>query len=367
MKNAKNDIVIHTIHNEKADNLFATRIPEIQEEIITFARDLATQGRPKKADSPLLFMPKIKALFETFLEQVLRLIGAFSVLTENATLIEKHFKDEEMRLQVDKKALEEDLRLVEKEAQGQEDQSHILKRWKFKWRPLLIALTVGEVAINFKILLLVTPNVLTAAIASLSLCAALFVIAHSFKDILAYFESKATKWAVGSSIILAVLLLLYGLNKLRLAFMAGADPTATENLSESGYEFVVINAVLFASGVIIAMLYKPLKTTIAEQAKFTESNTKIVKLKGDIKALKDRIDAIPDEINKRLADLHGLQCMGKHYENEAVSEYHKAHSLFVTENLYRRKDGVTAPDAFLKAPPKLTTYFDHIVEPIKKS
>ncbi|WP_299676292.1 hypothetical protein [uncultured Dokdonia sp.] len=59
--------------------------------------------------------------------------------------------------------------------------------------------------------------------------------------------------------------------------------------------------------------------------------------------------------------------MGKHYENEVVSEYHKAHSLFVTENLYRRKDGVTAPDAFLKAPPKLTTYFDHIVEPIKKS
>lgn len=366
MKNPKNNIVMHTIYNAKCDTMIAQRVPQIQEEIVTFARDLATQGRPKQQDSALLFLPKIKALFETFLEQLLRIIAAFSVLTEDGSRIKAQYKEELERLKVNREALEQDLRLVQKDAVGLIDLSHILKRWKFKWRPLLIALTVGEVAINFKIFLLVTPNLLVAGIASISLCVGLFVVAHSYKDILAYFTSKLVKRAVGSGILLGVVLLLYSINKIRLAYLVEIDPSATENLSESGYEFIMMNLVLFCAGVIIAVLYKPLKSTVAKHAVYKKIHNTINTLTGEIKTISDRIDLIPEKLAQKLEDIRQLQYMGKHYENEVVSEYLKTHSLFISENLFRRKDGITAPDAFLEKPPKLTTYFDHIsVEPVK--
>ena len=358
MKNSNRPIEVTNFYNAEADALLKKDIPKIQQDIKSYAMDLARQSRPKQNDPQQLFIPKIKGLFEAFLENLLRIIGAFAVLADDRDAIEKQYEQLTLQLKTKQDGFLQDQRLLQKELEDLQDVSGLIRRWIYKWRIVLIGISIGETAINYKVMLLVTSNVLTASIASAGLCASLFIISHSFKDILAYFQSKGTKIAVALGNVIGVLVLLYSFNELRISFM---ETESGESAEVSAIEFLAINFTMWISGTVIAFLYKPLKSIIAKHKAYNRVETKLQEVNAKNQTIVDRLEAIPKELHQKLVDIQNLRVMAKHYENTVVSEYHSCVALFVSENLFRRKDGITAPKAFLEETPKLRTYFDHII------
>jgi hypothetical protein len=355
MKNSKTMPTVG-FYNQKADALFAKRIPQINKEIKIFALDLAGQSRPNINDPQILFMPKIKGLFDALLQEVLRIIGAFSVLNQTGEHLIEIYEREVTALKQKKEELLEDVRLIRKDILGLADISHVIRKWVYKWRLVLIALSVGEVAVNFKILLIITPNQLTALVASLGLCTVLFVVAHSLKDLLGYVNSKELKWGVGITIVLGVLTLLWSLNTIRVSYMENQDGELT-NISE--FSFVIINFSMWIAGAIIALLYKPMKSEIASNTKYKKVKLELKTVEAELKKVTDRLTEIPSELDQKKENIKHMNNMAKHHENSVRFEYRSSVAMFVSENLFRRKDKIS-PKAFLTEPPKLETYFDHI-------
>ena len=343
-------------YNQKAEDLIATSISEIQIQNKTYATDMARQSRPLVDDPQELFIPKIKGWFEVLLQKVLQIIGAFAVMNQTPEIVEALYEKEMEKLQEKKDALFEDARLLQKELEGLNDLSGIINRWRYKWRPVLILLTFGEVAVNYKALLTVTPNQLVAVIASIGLSIFLFITAHSFKDILNFFPSKQAKIAVGTLNVLLVVFLLISLNGIRLSYMENNGAYISDT---SKYSFIVLNFALWISGVIIALLYKPLKLQITKHRQYQEIKKEHQGIKSELSRIGDRMEAIPNEQAQKLLDLRNLRSMAKHYENIVSADYESAVADFKEHNLFSRKDKVT-PKAFLEKPPRLRTYFDHI-------
>lgn len=343
-------------YNQKGDTLIDTTIQEIQVKNKTYATDMARQSRPLVGDPQELFIPKIKGWFEVLLQKVLQIIGAFAVMNQTPEIIEALYEKEMEKLQEKKDALLEDARLLKKELEGLTDISGVISRWDYKWRPVLILLTFGEVAVNYKALLTVTPNQLVAVIASIGLSIFLFITAHSFKDILNFFPSRPAKIAVGTLNVLLVVFLLISLNEIRLSYMENDGAYIPDT---SKYSFVVLNCALWVSGVIIAVLYKPLKVQVTKHLAYQGLKKEHQGIKSELFRIEDRMEAIPNEKAQKLLDLRNLRSMAKHYENIVSADYESAVADFKEHNLFSRKDKVT-PKAFLEKPPKLRTYFDHI-------
>ncbi|MFD2565905.1 hypothetical protein [Pseudotenacibaculum haliotis] len=361
MNRKKSKVEVVSFYHPKADQLITKRIPLIQKEVVTYAIDMARQGRPQLNDPQILFLPKIKSLFEVLLETVLKIIGAFAVLSRTDDDLVRSYEKEQKALKEKQAKLSEDIRVLQKELSELSDISHLIRRWKYKWRLVLLTLSIGEVAVNYKILLIVTPNQATALVASVGLCTVLFVIAHSFKDVLNYFSPKSIKLLVGMGIVIGVLLLLYNLNTIRISYMQN-EGQLTSGVSQ--WSFVIINFAMWIAGVIIALIYKPLKTDIAKNIEYSKIKDQLKEIQNNIREIDDRLLEIPQELEKRLSQMKNLRFMAKHYENAIASEYKSAVSLFISKNLFQRKDGVS-PKAFLEEPTKLKTYFDHIL--IKES
>ncbi len=340
-------------YHKSADALIAKRVPEIEVDIETFASDLAHQARPSETDTAVLFMPKIKSFYEVLLESVFKLIGAFALLNQSGTSISDAFEREKKALKKKQAKLNEKARILKKDIKGLTDISHIINKWRYKWRLVLIALSVAEVAVNYKILLIVTPNQITALVASLGLCTVLFITAHSFKDILAHFKTRAQKWGVGIGITLFVLALLYNLNRIRLSYMQN-EGQVTSDISE--WSFVIINMAMFLAGTIIAVLYKPLKSDIAKNVQYNKVKNELKGIELESKKITDRLTEIPKEQDEQMRDSENLKYMALHYQNMIISHYHSGVALFKSENLFRRVDGVN-PKCFEQQPPKLKTYF----------
>lgn len=349
-KNLQNSIFYH----KNADDLIAKQVPQIQSDIETFAQDLAQQSRPSKVDSSVLFFPKIKSAYEVLLETVFKLIGGFALLSQTPEKISELLESEKQALLAKRDELQQKARIIRKDIKNLTDISHLINRWKYKWRFVLIALSIGEVAVNYKILLIVTPNQVTALVASLGLCTVLFIVAHSLKDILARFSTTPMKWSVGSGITCGVLLLLYNLNTIRISYMQN-DGEITSELSE--WSFVIINFAMWVAGAIIALLYKPLKTEISKHVQFKKVKNELSSVEVELKEIADRLIEIPKEEEARLKEADDLKHMVLHYQNVVVSHYHVGVALFKSENLFRRTDGVS-PNAFLEDPPQLKTYFE---------
>lgn len=248
MKRNKKGFTTTNFYHKSADALIKRRIPEIQEDIRVFSQDLAHQSRPIDSDSSLLFMPKIQSAYDVLLEQVFKLIGYLSVINQTALEISEMFQREKQSLKKKRSKIQEQARILRKDIKGLTDISHAISNWKYKWRLVLLVLSAGEVAINYKIFLLLTPNMITALIASIGLCTVLFVIAHSFKDVLTYFKTKKMKWIVGSSIVIGSLLLLYNLNTIRVLYMENQGQVVS---SYSKWSFLAINFCMLCVGMLI--------------------------------------------------------------------------------------------------------------------
>lgn len=343
-------------YNQKAEDLIATSVGEILEDNKTYASDMASQSRPFIDDPQQLYLPKITGWFEGLLQKVLQVIGAFAVLNQTPEIIEALFEEEIEKLGLKKDELLEDIRLLKKKMQGLVDISGIINRWRYKWRPVLIVLTFGEVAVNYRALLTVTPNQGVAILSSLGLSIFLFITAHSFKDILYFFSSRGVQIFVGFLNVALVILLLYSLNEIRLSYMEN-DGAVISNTSK--YSFIILNFALWLSGAIIALLYKPLKSQVLRHNEFAKVKKELQGVEKEVREINARLDAIPEERAQKLLDLRNLKSMAKHYENVISASYVSAVADFKQHNLFARKDRVT-PKSFLKEPPKLKTYFDHI-------
>ena len=296
-----------------------------------------------------------------FLSNEYKMIGAFNVLNQTPNQIRDIFEREKKALKKKQDKLHEKARILRKDIKGLTDISHIINKWKYKWRLVLIALSVGEVAVNYKILLIVTPTQITALVASLGLCTVLFIVAHSLKDILAHFKTKPQKWGIGLGITTGVLALLYSLNTIRVSYMQN-EGQVTSDISE--WNFVIINFAMWLAGAIIAMLYKPLKSQIAKNVQYKKVKDELKGIESEMKQITDRLTEIPKEEDQKLLDMENLKYMAQHYQNMIISHYHSGVALFKSENLFRRVDGVN-PKCFNQQPPKLKTYFGQSETPSK--
>ena len=110
----------------------------------------------------------------------------------------------------------------------------------------------------------------------------------------------------------------------------------------------------------IAFIYKPLKSDIAKNIVYSKVKKELKEVQNDIQEINNRLSEIPQELEKKLLEMKNLRFMAKHYENTIVSEYKSTVSLFISKNLFQRKDKIS-PQAFLEEPTKLQTYFDHIL------
>ena len=351
-----------TYYHPEADSIISVELPVIKQRINSFAIELAEQERPKESESSMLYQPKIQGLFQSLLETVFKMIGAFAVLTNTGVEILEAFKQEVKQLKDRQKELLEDLRLLKSEVKNKENLTHIFKKWNL-WKWVLVGLCGAETMANFKIFLLLTPNMISALVASVGVALSLFIISHTFKDVINYFSSNLLKWISGIGITAFVVILLYGFASLRVLFMNGE-----ESFSEppSVWNFVVLNILLWGAGTIVCMIYKPLKSTVDKYEKFQQTNKKIVEIKKELDTIRLRLEAIPNEQSQALLDIDNLKSMAKHYEQIISVEYTTTVADFKSENLFRRKDNVQ-PKAFLETPSPLTTYFDHIVYPNSKN
>jgi len=338
-------------YHKDADLLLSQKIPAIEEDIKTFAQDLADQGRPTTTDLTALFLPKIQGYYQVLLEMAFKLIGGLSVLSQTPNQIIAIYEREKKALLKKLNGFSEKARILRKDINKLTDISHIIQKWK-KWRMVLIALSIGEVAVNFKILLIVTPNQLTALVASLGLCTVLFVIAHSFKDVVNYVHTKPQKWAAGIGIILGVLALLYNLNLIRVNYIENSEEVSS-NVSE--WSFVIINYAMWLAGAVIALLYKPLKTDVAKNEQFKKVKKELKGIEAEMLEIQNRLTEIPKELDQKILDMENLKYMAHHYENTIVSHYHSGVALFKSENLFRRMDKVH-PKSFSEKVPPLKTY-----------
>ncbi|WP_439131460.1 hypothetical protein [Polaribacter sp.] len=348
----KNKTLLNSnFYHKDGDRLIADRIPAIENDIKTFAQDLAEQSRPTKQDSSDLFLPKIQSFYQVLLELVFKGIGAFSVLNQTVNQITAIFEREQKALQKNLHNYNEKARVLRKDLKGLTDISHIIQKWK-KWRLVLVALSIGEVAVNFKILLIVTPNQLTALVASLGLCTVLFIIAHSFKDLVNICKTKAQKWSIGVGIILGVLILLYSLNVIRVNYMENSGQLSGE---VSEWSFVIINFSMWLAGAIIALLYKPLKSDVAKNVQFKKIKKELKEVESETEKINSRLTEIPKERDQKILDMQNLKYMAMHYQNTIVSHYNSGVALFKSENLFRRMDNVH-PKSFSAPIPPLKTY-----------
>jgi len=341
---------------QKADTLISTSLAEIKVKNKIYSVDQARQRRPFLEDSMELFIPKIQGWFTPLLEKVLKMIGAFVMLKQSAEDFKVRYDQEIETLQTKKEELLEDVRLLSKDLEGLVDIGGVIHKWHYKFRPLLVFLTFGEVAVNYRALLTITPNQIVAIFSALGLSIFLFVTAHSLKTLVNYFSSKSMKTSVVILTVVLVIALLFGLNEIRLSYLESNGAVISDT---SKYSFIILNFALWISGAIIALLYRPMKSQVEKHDKFQKVKKELQAVKSEVNNINQRLEVIPKELEEKQVELHGLKCMAKHYENIICSEYYSTIADFKEHNLFSRKDKIT-PKAFLEKPPKLKTYFDHI-------
>ena len=343
-------------YHKKAEDQIQSKLRDIKTQIKNYASDMAGQSRPALNDPQELYLPKIQSLFKSFLERVLQIIGAFAVLNQVPEMIQALYQKEVDKLNGKKEALLEDIRLLQKELQGLTDISGLINRWRYKWRPVLVLLTFGETAVNYRALLTVTPNQGVAIIASIALSIFLFITAHSLKDLMNLFSSRGLRIASGAINVILVISLLVGLNEIRLSYLENDDAIVS---GVSKYSFIALNFSLWTAGFIIAIIHKPSRAQILKHHAFVKVKKELNTVQAEVKAIDARLDEIPDEEAQKILDLKNLKSMARHYELIICAEYTSSVADFKEHNLFSRKDKVT-PKSFIKEPPKLRTYFDHI-------
>ncbi len=347
----------HTvIFNKEADKLLGKQLPIIKEEVKTYAIDLSNRSLPKEFDSLQIYLPRIKSLYQSLIEEVHKTISAKRTLNDINNL-DAHYEKEEKALSESKENLQEDLRVLKKQEQGYNNiLGHVVRNWRIALLFLLL-LSGAESIINYKALLSISSNNLTALIGAIGISIALFIICHIFKDVLNFFESRAVKWAVGIGIVSLVTALLYSFAQLRLSFNAQLEGTTTEHISE--FNFVILNLSMVLSGIALVLIYKPSKKQmddyhqhqiIAKQLRAKEKEHKKVEI--DLLSLEKKKS---DQLEK----IEGVLLMAHHYEQSISAEYEKGFSIFCSENIIHRKDKVT-PACFVEKPEALSLYFNHI-------
>ncbi len=342
--------------NSKANTLVVKQIPLITEQIKTHAIDLALKELPKLEDPLRSFLPMVRSQFQALLENVHQLLGAKRTTTDKQT-IEANYLKEETNLINKEQALGEDLRVLNKQEKGfNNNLKHLIKNWRVALL-FLVLLSFSETLINYKIFLPISSNNATALVGATGIAIAFFIICHVFKDILNFFESRLIKWLVGIGIVSLVTALLYSFAKMRLSYSNNIETISTEHISE--WNFVILNLTLFLSGVALTLIYKPSKQIFAQYHKHKILGDQIKEKSKEYKDTEVRLSYLLQEKNTRLGELDGILLMAHHYEKIISAEYQKAFAFWCNENVITRKDKVQ-PNAFLEEPTPLTTYFDNV-------
>ena len=349
MKKSNKQIIAPSYHHKNADAQLDSRIPEIEEEIRVFSQDLGNQGRPSPSDTSMLYLPKIQSFYEVLLEQIFKMIGAINVFKQTPAKITQMYKREKDSLNKKRAKIQEKVRVLRKDIKGLTDISKTIRNWKYKWRLILLGLVAGEVCLNFKIFLLLTPNTITALGSSITLCISLAFIAHSFKDVLNRFKTKKMKWIVGIFITVGSFILLYSLNSIRVMYMENQGQVVSNT---SKYSFLALNMTFLAVATLISVIHKPLKSDIAKHHQFKKVKDELKGHEKEIKEIDDRLAEIPKEEDQKILELEYLKNTATHYQKIVTSHYRSGVALFKSENLFRRVDGVN-PKCFAEPTPKL--------------
>lgn len=353
MKTNKSNVVYT---NSDADKHIIKQLPIINEQITTYAVDLAVKELPKQNDTLKVYILMVHALFQSLLEDVHKLIGAKRTIADKEA-IEENYAKEEALLSEKNVALEEDLRVLKKQEKDYNNNlKHIIRNWRIALL-FLVLLSFSETMLNFKIFLPISSNNGTAILGALGIAMSFFIITHVFKDILNFFESRLMKWLVGIGVVGLITTLLYSFAKLRLAYNTNSGATGGTEVSE--WNFVILNLTLFLAGLALTLIYKPSKKTVADYNKHKIIGSQIKTKAKEYNQAKTRLATMLQEKNEKLAELDGILLMAHHYETSISAEYIKGFAQWCNHNLISRKDKVN-PDCFSETPTPLTTYFDTI-------
>lgn len=342
--------------NREIEVLLAKEVKTIEQEMKTYSIDLSAKNLPRKDDKLSLYIPKIRSPFQNLLEKVHKKIGAIGISSEMES-IKENYEKEEQTLKDDLEKTNQELRLQKKESKELKGNlGHEIKHWNIAlW--CLFALTFSEILINFKIFLPISSNNLTAFIGALGIGISLFIICHVFKDILNLFSTRPAKIAAGISIVALVTTLLYSFAKMRISMISDIGETSIEHISE--YNFVLLNLILFLSGIALTVIYKPSKQVVSDYRKHKKIAGKIKKLQQECTTTEKRLASLTKEKNEKFDQLKGIVLMAHHYERIVSSEYMRVFALWCSEAIIARKNDET-PKCFSETPEPLTTYFETI-------
>lgn len=342
--------------NTEAETLITTELPIINEAIKTNAIDLSEQEIPKQHDSLKGYGLFVQSKFQSLLEKVHKQLGAKRSLLKIQTAT-TNYEKEVKQIQDRNDAIEEDLRLLNKQQKNQNPNALSDIRNYHVALCLLVLLSMSEVVINYKIFLPISSNSLTALIGATGIAISLFIVCHVFKDILIVCSSKTTKWFVGSSIIVFIIVLLFSFAELRLSYHAELDSVVTQHVSS--WNLIAINLTLFLSGIALTMIYKPSKKVIAQYKDYKKVKKEMHLKEKQYQIHEKTLAVLTNKHNEFLDQQEGIFYMAHHYEQVICGEYLQAFSVWSNENLIARKDKIR-PKAFSETPPPLTTYFDNI-------
>lgn len=350
----KSTTVVYT--NNEVEVLLSKEVASIQQEVKTYAIDLAQKSLPKLGDKLEAYISKVRSPFQNLLEKIHKKMSALGVTTEIES-VKENYQKEQQTLEDELDDTGQELRLLKKQQKDLKSTTvgNEIRNWKIAFIGIII-LTFTEIIINYKIFLPISSNTGTALALAGGIGLSFAVICHVFKDVLDLFSSRVAKIGVAAAIIGFVIGLLYSFARLRLSMISDIGEVSTEHLSETN--FVLLNLVLLLSGMALT-LYKPSKKVVSDYRKQRKITKQIKELKGDYNKADKRLASLTKERNTKLDQLKGIILMAHHYERVVASEYERVFALWCSEAIITRRDD-QMPKCFSEKPVPLKTYFDKI-------
>lgn len=339
---------IISLEHKGAEEVLRITREELTPVALELANDFAEMNRPTKEDTVLsIYFGKITSGVQSSLEKVYGLLGADTAMASGVSLKER------FETQISEKQKEHDTALNEKRVLKSERKKYgdsiqgVFKKWNLV-RFLILILLFGEMSINWKIFTLLTGNVYLAIGSAATLSLALLGIVMTQDKVL---EMTTKFWIKVSTVLLftvLVLILLQTLAEMRMSFLSTTNSRISDGMNP--FNFVLINAVFYISGMGLSMMYRPTKIEIQKYKKQQTLDKQIEEKKKLAEALKEEFSMeLPKEKERLLSERYSIIKLCENYQSRFESLHQELFDAFVSTNILKRTDGIT-PVVFTQKP-----------------
>lgn len=219
-----------------------------------------------------------------------------------------------------------------------------VRNWFYVFIPLLIFIGGIELIGNFDVFSSLGGSMISSIGIAVLTLACTFWYAHFIPDkIRRYVPNSAKKQVILFTLsIIPIAVVYYYFSSQRIAFLLAMNPDLEGVISSSPWVFTVINCFAYVISCWIIWAYKPSKETILAYKKYRNDTSEIKKLEIEREQLCQQKTELPSNLRGKLTKHYNVLILGKQFEQEVVTRYHRCFEEMKME-LYMRTNGACAP------------------------